>query len=251
MVTANAAENTDLFWASAEAAATSGVVTSFEYRLHPVAEVTGGIVAHSSPPHDVFRSFREFVGSASTNWGSSRRSCTLQTAPASSSRHSPSATPGIAEQAENELAPIVGFGPLISDAGDALSQDQHLLDAAYPAGALNYWKSSFVADLTDEAIDILVDQFAGVPSPMTVVGIESFHGAVTRVGVAETAVPHREPGFNILITSVWSDPGDTEENVEWTRDVYDALRPFLANRRYVGYLSSDDGSAARRLRPEL
>jgi len=58
-------------------------------------------------------------------------------------------------------------------------------------------------------------------------------------------VPHREPGFNILITSIWTDPAETEENVEWTRDVYDAMRPFLSDRRYANYLDSDDGNAAR------
>lgn len=75
---------------------------------------------------------------------------------------------------------------------------------------------------------------------MTQLTIESFHGAVTRVGVSETAVPHREPGFNLLITSVWTDPTATAINVEWTREVSGAPHPALADRRYANYLDADD-----------
>jgi hypothetical protein len=99
------------------------------------------------------------------------------------------------------------------------------LDAAYPAGALNYWKSSFLADLSDDAIEVLVEHFAAAPSPMMQLAIESFHGAVARLGVTETAVPHRGQGFNVLIMSVWTDPAASEEKVEWTRDVYDRVAP--------------------------
>ena len=75
-----------------------------------------------------------------------------------------------------------------------------LLDEAYPKGALNYWKSGFLGGLDEQAIDSIVEQFATTPSTMTAIGIEHFHGAVTRVGVSETAVPHREPGHNMFIT---------------------------------------------------
>ena len=72
-----------------------------------------------------------------------------------------------------------------------------LLDAGYPTGALNYWLSSFTRGLTDGLIDTMVERFASVPSPMTVMLLEHFHGAVTRVGVTDTAVPHRAEGWNL------------------------------------------------------
>ena len=78
---------------------------------------------------------------------------------------------------------------------------------------------------------------------LTAFGIEHFHGAVTRVGVTDTAVPHREPGHNLFMTSVWMDPEATEANVAWTRQAYSAIRPHLADRRWMNYLDDDDGAS--------
>jgi FAD/FMN-containing dehydrogenase len=81
---------------------------------------------------------------------------------------------------------------------------------------------------------------------MTAIGIEHFHGAVTRVGVSDTAVPHREPGHNMFITSVWTDPATTDANIAWTREAFAAIRPHLADRRWLNYLDDDDASDAVR-----
>jgi len=247
VLTASADENTDLFWAIRGGGGNFGIVTSFEYRLHPVEQITGGIVAHAfGAARDVLCSFSELVTGAPDELG---LVAALVHAPDGSGLPLAALAvchAGEPRQAERDLAPILGFGsPVLSQVGAMPYPEMNtLMDAAYPVGALNYWKSSFLAELTDDAVDALVEHFAAVPSPMTLVAIESFHGAVTRVDVTEMAVPHREPGFNVLITSVWTDPAETEENVEWTRDLYDALRPFLADRRYVNYLSGDDGNAA-------
>jgi FAD/FMN-containing dehydrogenase len=248
VLTASPDEHPDLFWALRGGGGNFGVVTWFEYGLHRVEQVTGGIVAH--PYHaapDVLKLYRELASRAPDELG-----LMAALVPAPDGSGVPVAAMAVCHcgdspRAERDLARLIGFGsPVVSQVGPMPYPEMNrLLDAAYPAGALNYWKSSFLADLSDDAIEVLVEQFAAAPSPMTQVAIESFHGAVTRVGVTETAVPHRAPGFNILITSVWKEPGATEENVEWTRDLYDALRPFLADRRYVNYLDGDDGSAAR------
>jgi hypothetical protein len=115
-----------------------------------------------------------------------------------------------------------------------------LLDAAYPTGSLNYWKSAFLSGLTDEVIDELLSRFAVCPSPMSAVLFEHFHGEVTRVLVDATAVPHREPGYNFLVTSVWTDPAASNENVAWTKEIFAALEPFFVARRYLNYFSEDD-----------
>jgi FAD/FMN-containing dehydrogenase len=75
---------------------------------------------------------------------------------------------------------------------------------------------------------------------------EHFHGAVTRVRPTETAVPHREPGWNLLIPSVWTDPADSDANVRWTRETHAALRPHLSTRRWLNYLGDDQGEDAIR-----
>jgi FAD/FMN-containing dehydrogenase len=248
ILTASASANDDLFWAIRGGGGNFGVVTSLEYRLHPVSTITGGLVAHAfEEARDVLCALRDFAAAAPDELGL-----------VGALVHAPdgSGVPlaafamchgGEPSEAEHALGPILSFGsPVMSQVGPMPYPDvNRMLDGAYPAGALNYWKSSFLGDLSDEAIDVLVTQFARSPSPMTVVAIECFHGAVTRVAESATAVPHREPGFNALITSVWTDPRDTEKNVEWTRRVYADLEPFFRDRRYVNYLSEDDGDAAR------
>ncbi len=89
-------------------------------------------------------------------------------------------------------------------------------------------------------------QEAGRPSPMTAILFEHFHGAVTRIAPTATAVPHREPGWNLLIPSVWTEPADTDANISWTREMLAALRPQLASRRWLNYLGDDQGDEAIR-----
>jgi FAD/FMN-containing dehydrogenase len=121
-----------------------------------------------------------------------------------------------------------------------------LLDGGFPQGALNYWLSSFTRGITDGLIDTMVEQFASVPSAMSAIMLEHFHGAVTRVGVTATAVPHRAEGWNLLIPSVWTDPAATEENIAWTRETHRALAPQLDERRWLNYLGDDQGADAVR-----
>jgi hypothetical protein len=100
-----------------------------------------------------------------------------------------------------------------------------MLDAGFPRGALNYWKSNFMSELSDQAIDTLISQFAACPSPMSGLLLEHIHGAATRVGVSETAFPHRREGYNFLVVSEWLDPADNAQNIAWARESYDAMRP--------------------------
>jgi FAD/FMN-containing dehydrogenase len=121
-----------------------------------------------------------------------------------------------------------------------------ILDAGYPRGALNYWKSSFVLELSDDLLDIIAAGFENCPSPMSAVVVEHFHGAVTRVPLQATPVPHRQIGYNVLITSVWTEPRDNEANIGWARDTYSALAPHLAPRRWLNYLGEDETAEAVR-----
>jgi len=126
------------------------------------------------------------------------------------------------------------FGPI------DYAQLNTILDDGHPRGALNYWKSSFLAGLTDEAIDTMVECYARCPSPMSQLLLEHFHGVATRVPVSETACPHRTPGYNFLVLCQWSQPADTLRCVQWARDTYQAMRPFMAATRYVNYLNDDE-----------
>ena len=239
----------DLFWALRGGGGNFGVATSFEYRLHPLREVTAGLVAHPiDAAHDVLRFYREFTKTEPDELGVI---AALVHAPdGSGSKLAAMALchAGPEDQAERDIAAIREFGsPALVDIGRMpYPVSNTLLDDAFPRGALNYWKSSFVRDLDDALLDAMVERFASTPSPMTNIVLEHFHGAVTRIGVTETAVPHRDEAYNLLITGVWMDHADTEANVAWTRETFEAARPYFAQGRWLNYFSDDDAIDAVR-----
>ena len=243
-LTASEQENADLFWGLRGAGANLGVVSSFEYRLHEVGPtVIGGLVAHPfDAAADVLHFYRDWSAGASDD---------LMTFAGVGHAPDGSGTKlalvvachiGSPEQAEEDLLPLREFGsPVMVELGPLpYTALNSLLDGGYPTGSLNYWKSGFLNGLTDEAIDELLARFAACPSPMTAALLEHFHGEVTRVPVDATAVPHREPGYNFAITSVWNDPATTGENVAWTKETFAAMQPYLEGRRYLNYFSEDD-----------
>ena len=121
-----------------------------------------------------------------------------------------------------------------------------ILDAGYPDGALNYWLSSFTSELSDGLIDAMVERFDSIPSPMSGILLEHFHGAVTRIGATDTAVPHRDESWNVLLPSVWTDAARTDENIDWTRETFAALRPHMGTGRWLNYLGDDQADDAIR-----
>jgi FAD/FMN-containing dehydrogenase len=155
---------------------------------------------------------------------------------------------GDALQAERELEAFTTWGsPFLVDVGPMPYPVMNtILDAGHPTGSLNYWLSSFTRGLSDELIETAVERFASVPSPLSAILLEHFHGAVTRVGATETAVPHRAEGWNLLVPSVWTDPADTDANIAWTRETFAALRPHFGTGRWLNYLGDDQADDAVR-----
>ena len=237
----------DLLWALRGGGGNFGVATSFTYRLHPLSTVTGGLIAHPiDAAPDLLRFYRDAVAKASDDLtvfaglvhapdGSGAKLAALVVCHA-----------GDPDTAAQELAPFLSFGsPVMTQVGPMpYPQMNTLLDAGYPTGSLNYWLSSFTRGLPDALIDAVVERFASVPSTMTTILFEHFHGAVTRVAPTDTAVPHREPGWNLLIPSVWTDPAATDANIRWTRETHTALSPHLAERRWLNYLGDDQANDA-------
>jgi FAD/FMN-containing dehydrogenase len=237
----------DLLWALRGGGGNFGVAISFTYRLHPLSAVTGGLIAHPiDAAPDLLRFYRDTVADASDDLtvfaglvhapdGSGTKLAALVVCHA-----------GDPDTAAHELEPLLSFGsPVMTQVGPMpYPQMNTLLDAGYPTGSLNYWLSSFTRGLPDALIDAVVSRFASVPSPMTAILLEHFHGAVTRVAPTDTAVPHREPGWNLLIPSVWTDPAATDTNIRWTRETHAALSPHLAARRWLNYLGDDQADDA-------
>ncbi len=243
------ASDADLFWALRGGGGNFGIATALTYRLHPLRMVTGGLIAHPiDAARDMLRFYRDAVADAPDELevfaglvfapdGSGTRLAAMIIC------HS--GDPG---QAERDLAPLIGWGsPLVVQVGEMPYPDMNrILDEGFPTGSLNYWLSSFTDGLSDALIDAAIDRFGSIPSEMSGILFEHFHGAVTRIRPTETAVPHREPGWNLLLPSVWLDPAETDANVAWTRGTHVALREHLSDRRWLNYLADDQGPDAVR-----
>ena len=239
----------DLLWALRGGGGNFGVVTTFTYRMHPVSMITGGLIAHPiDAAPDVLRFYRDAAADVSDDL---TVFAAMVPAPDGSGNKLTAMVvchTGEPEAAEQELAPFTGYGsPLVTEVGPMpYAAINTMLDAGFPKGALNYWLSSFTNGMTDALIDTAVERYASVPSPMTPMLFEHFHGAVTRIDPTAAAVPHREPGWNLLIPSVWMDPATTEANIAWTRETHAALKPELSDRRWLNYLGDDQGQDAIR-----
>jgi FAD/FMN-containing dehydrogenase len=237
-------ENPDLFWAVRGGGGNFGVATSFEYRLHPVGPtVTGGLIVYPiEKARELFKLFRELASSVPDDI---LMVTVLLGAPDGSGAKL--AAMGVchcgeSKEGEAALRSIKAFGSPVMDTVAAMPYCQlnTMLDGSYPRGALNYWKSHFLAGLSDEAIDTLVECFEKCPSPMSQIGLEHFHGAAARVGVEDTAFALRLEGFNLFIISQWMDPADNERGIAWARESYAAAQRFFGARRYVNYLGNDE-----------
>jgi FAD/FMN-containing dehydrogenase len=245
----------DLFWALRGGGGNFGVVTSFTYRLHPLRTVVGGLIAHPiDAAPDLLRFYRDAVAGASDDL---TVFAALVHAPDGSGAKLAALVvfhTGDDAEAQRDLEPFKTWGsPLVVEVGQMPYPAMNtILDAGFPEGALNYWLSSFTRGLPDGLIDVAVERFASVPSPMTAILFERFHGAVTRIGPTETAVPHRDEGWNLLIPSVWTDPADTEANIAWSRETFATMRPHFGTGRWLNYLGDDQAEDAikRRYDPE-
>ncbi|MGH3146313.1 MAG: FAD-binding oxidoreductase [Rubrobacter sp.] len=231
---ASADEHPDLYWALRGGSGNFGVVTSFELKLHPVVQVLGGMVIHPfERAGEVLRFYREVAASAPDELTTY---AALATTP--DGHQAVAITPcycGPIEEGERILAPIRAFGEPIADLIRPMkySEMNTLIDAANPPGMQNYWKGNLLRELSDGAIDAIVERAARVPSPRTVVLIDQLHGAVSRVAPSETAHAHRDTLHGVMTMSMWEDPADAETNIAWTRGLSAAIEPFASGAVYV------------------
>jgi hypothetical protein len=244
LLTASATENEDLFWGVRGGGGNFGVVTSFEYQLHKVGPVLGGGVIHPvGKTKELLRFYREFTSSCPDEFSAQALTFTFDGAQvvAIGGCYCGSLTEG-----EKLLKPLRAFGSPVADLFGAMSyvQLQSMFDPFFPPGHHDYTKANFLNGLSDEAIEKFAE-YASAPSPYTFGVLEHLHGAVSRVGSTETAFPHRQPPYNFSIWSSWKDPADSAKNIKWTRDFWDAMRPFMIEGVYVNYLEDEGDPHAR------
>jgi FAD/FMN-containing dehydrogenase len=240
LLTATDEHHSDLFWGLRGGGGNFGVATSFEFALHPVEQVIGGMVLHPlSAAREALRFWREFVATAPDALGTQAAFLTA-----------PDGTRVLAmivcwagpiAEGERVLAPLRTFGTPLADNVEVMPyrRMQALLEPGFPPGMRNYWKSNFLSELSDAAIDALIGAFARVPSSTTAIAIEDVRGAVHRVHEDATAFAHRGERFNLLIVGIWRGRENDTAHMRWVRELWDALQPFASRRVYVNYLGEE------------
>ena len=238
---ASAEENQDLFWGLRGGGGNFGIVTSLEYQLYPVGPVVlaGGVVYPIEQAGEALKFYHEFSSLAPDD---------LHTGAGLSTQPDGEPTFGISvfyigdeKDAENVLRPLRQFGPPLMDSiGPQRYVDvQRAGDAAFPYGHKVYWKSNFLTDIRDEAIEIMVEHFKVAPDHRSAIGFFQLGGEASRVGKEETAFFHREAQYDCIISSGWTDPVETEERIAWVRRLWDAVQPYTGNMVYVNNLGEE------------
>jgi len=237
---ANAKENPDLFWAVRGGGGNFGVATSFEFRLHPVGKILFGPVTYPLlGAREVLRFYRNFVEEAPDElevYGAILTPLVglpvVEVAPA---------YVGPIEEGERVIRPLREFRSPMADEIQPMAYIDHrnLFDPLSPPGVRHYWKSTFLTELSDGAIDAMVRHFTRAPPPRSAVQLEHLGGAVARVGRDDTAFDHRDALFNFLITAVWSNPAEDEIHKAWVRELWQVMQPWRSGRVYVNYLQEE------------
>ncbi len=246
VLTASAHENADLFWALRGGGGNFGVVTSFLFRAHPVETVLGGLIVHArDQARDVIRHYRDFMVSAPEELTAYAALITT-----------PDGHPAVAvipcycgELAEGErvIGPLRKFGSPLADAVQPMPFPvmQRILDGAFPDGTHNYWKSTFVKELSDDAIDVIVAHADKMRSPLSAVVLEYYGGAASRVGVSETAFAQRRAEYDIGFMAQWTDPAEKALHVAWAQAMSDALAPFSSRAYLLNFVDAESPDTIR------
>jgi Berberine and berberine like len=237
---ASANENKDLFWALRGGRGNFGVVTSFNFRAHPVNTVLGGLIIYPrNRAVEVLRFYRVFTQSAPEEL--TAYAALLHTLEGIPAVAGVACYCGDLAEGEKVLKSLKSFSSPIADMIQPVPfpQMQTLLDEAFPDGNYNYWKSTFLREFTDDAIVAFVERANRATSPLTGVVIEYYGGAASRVGISETAFAQREAQYSIIFLAQLTNPGESPLHIGWARASADSIHPFSSGAYYLNYLGEE------------
>jgi FAD/FMN-containing dehydrogenase len=252
VVTASATENPDLFWALRGGGGNFGVVTSFQFRLHPL----GPIVAAAIPMYPlqdaarVLRRWRDWVKSSPDEVTSAAVCWTIPESPFMPPPVHGKAViitaglfAGAPEDGEKVLQPLRELGEPLFDMSGPLPfrAMQSAFDPFFPTDGqvLSYWKSVYADTLSDALIDVISDIANDRPSPMTLINVPYFGGAVQRIRPDETAFATRN-SFMVSIDGNWFDKGQNDAQIAWVRQAWDKVRPHSTGAIYLNFLGAEE-----------
>jgi FAD/FMN-containing dehydrogenase len=241
--TASAEQGPDLFWALRGGGGNFGVVTSFEYRLHPVTDVLGGLVVHPlERAGDVMRFYREFCAGLPDE-----AECFLGFLTSPDGGQPVVAMVlgynGPLSAGEKVLAPARQFGQPVADLVGPVPYvaRQCLLDDPIARhGLQRYWRSAFTGDLPDEFLELVIEEAAGFTSPLSSMLLFYLHGAGSRVPNDQTAFAARRVQWDFDVIGQWADPAESARHIDWVRQAWDKMSPVLGDTGYINHLAADD-----------
>ncbi len=252
LVVASEKDDADLFWALRGGGGNFGVVTSFEYRLHPVKDVYVGIfIFELDKTRDMLRFFRDFIDTAPEEFGGFPAILMApplpflpETAHGRTLCGIVACWSGALDKGDAAFAPIRALGPTVGELVTPMPYPalNSLFDALQPPGLRQYWKGEFATELTDGAIEAHLEHGPKVPTMQCAMHIYPINGAPSCVPSDATAFAHREAKFSTVIAGIWTDPKDDANNIQWVRDYYKALEPHSSTAGYINFMDGDDQS---------
>jgi FAD/FMN-containing dehydrogenase len=236
-------EHSDLFWGLRGGGGNFGIVTSFEYQLHPVGPlVIGGLLIHPlERAKDVLSFYREFSSNLPDEAEAYAGLLTT-----------PDGMPAIAlilgyngpiDEGERVLEPARRFGEPLADLVQPMPYvvRQAMLDEGNAVhGVQRYWKSGFTETISDELIDIVVEGASAFSSPMSAILFFNIHGAAARVSSSATAVGLRGNKWDFNVLSQWIDSAESARHIAWTRELWGQIEPHISASAYVNHIAGDD-----------
>ena len=243
-------ENEDLFWALRGGGGNFGVVTSFEYRLHPIKDILVGIfVFPLERARDVFQFYRGFIRTAPEELGAYPAYLVAPPLPfLPEKEHGKTFCAMVAcwagplEMGEQAFEPIRRVAATVGEMVSPMPYPaiNALFDALLPPGLQQYWKGSFATELTDQAIEAHLAHGPKIPTMNCAMHIYPIDGACSRVAPDATAFSYRDAKFATVIAGAWPDPADNEKNIKWVKDYYKALEPHSLAGGYINFMDADD-----------
>ena len=239
VIRASQSERPDLFWALRGGGGNFGVVTAMEFLLHPLTEVLAGAVVYpAAQSREVLEFCREFTAS-----GRKPDELAIYVSfvpkPESGARVVAISVCWSGDPAEGEkaIAPLLAFGSPLMTMIERMPYPvwQQAHDAGFPHGDRYYWKGNLLADLPDGLLATVAELAAEPPLPKASVHVEGYGGVLNRVGAGETAFPHRDARYQLVIIGDWDDPADDERGRTWARELHAATRPYALNGAFHNF----------------
>ena len=247
----SATEHPDLFWAIRGGGGNFGVVTRFEFQLHPVGpDVTAGLIVFTlAQAKAVLAQYRAFVDEMPddlTVWAVLRKAPPLPFLPPEVHGQDVLVLPIFsrlpADAVQSAIDRIAQFGEPLGMHVGAMPYVawQQAFDPLLTPGARNYWKSHNFTRLSDEAIDTVIRYAGKLPTPQCEIFLGLLGGQAGRPAPHDTAYPHRDALYVMNVHTRWEDPADDARCITWARDFFSAAAPYATGGVYVNFLTQDE-----------